>query len=157
MLLVVSHGLIPAQHRNLHSCSKSESGYPGEVITIEELYDAEGTIRDALDTVAGSWSIFLLIALRSGPLRYSQFKACLPDINDRMLSQTLQRFVRSGLVERCPLRPGAARHEYRLTPLGLQVSESLGSLAEVIVELAPQVTEARARFDAEQGEHEQPC
>lgn len=125
------------------------------MISIEELYDAEGTIRDALDTVAGAWSIRLLIALRSGPLRYGELKSCLPDINDRMLSQTLHRFVRSGLVERCPLRPGAARHEYRLTPLGHDVSDAMGALAEVIVTLAPQVAVARARFDAEHGE--QPC
>lgn len=127
------------------------------MVSIEDLYDADGAIRDALDTVAGSWSISLLIALRSGPKRYGQFKACLPDINDRMLSQTLQRFVRNGLVERCPLTPDATRHQYRLTALGEEVSEALSDLAGLIIRLAPQVTEARERFDAEQGEHEQPC
>ncbi|MFS3127125.1 winged helix-turn-helix transcriptional regulator [Nocardioides sp. Bht2] len=121
------------------------------MISIEDLYDAEGCIRDALDTVASSWAISILIALRSGPKRYSQFKACLPDINDRMLSQTLHRFGRNGLVTQQPIS-GSSRHEYVLTPLGDEVSRALGDLAEVIIRLAPQVAEARERYDSGQVE-----
>jgi DNA-binding HxlR family transcriptional regulator len=53
-----------------------------------------------------------------GPLRYVELRDRIGGISNKMLTQTLRKLERVGLVERRTLRTAPAGVEYRLTPLG---------------------------------------
>lgn len=86
-------------------------------------------VRDVLDQIAGKWSTLLLLTLAAGPLRFGALRRAVPDISQRMLSQTLRTLQRDGMIDRTvfPTVPPAV--EYRLTPLGRSL---LGPLTALI-------------------------
>ena len=63
-------------------------------------------------------------------------------------AQTLQTLERDGLVRRDVLATIPARVEYTLTALGSEIAGRLSSLVELVEARVPQVTEARAAYDA---------
>ena len=66
----------------------------------------------------------------------------IPDISKRMLTQTFRDLERDGLIARTvfPTKPPSV--EYRLTPLGATILESLASLIQAVASL-----ESRVSFD----------
>lgn len=87
-------------------------------------------VRDVLDQISGKWSTLLLMILASGPQRFGQLRRAVPDISQRMLTQTLRDLQRDGLVARrvFPTQPPSV--EYRLTPLGRSFLKPLMKLIE---------------------------
>ncbi|MGV2128804.1 winged helix-turn-helix transcriptional regulator [Agrobacterium vitis] len=75
-------------------------------------------IRDVLHRASDRWSMLIALHLEGGTLRFSELKRCIPDISQRMLSQTLRRLELDGLVERRVYPVVPQRVEYDLTPLG---------------------------------------
>ncbi len=75
-------------------------------------------VRDVIDKIAGKWSTLMLLALGDRPLRFGQLRRTLPDISQRMLTQTLRDLQRDGYISRTvyPTQPPAV--EYALTDLG---------------------------------------
>lgn len=82
-------------------------------------------VRDVLDRIAGKWSTLLLLTLAAKPLRFGALRRTVPDISQRMLSQTLRSLQRDGLIDRTvyPTVPPAV--DYRLTPLGRSLLDPL--------------------------------
>ncbi|MCY1668052.1 winged helix-turn-helix transcriptional regulator [Rhizobium sp. SL86] len=75
-------------------------------------------IRDVLHRVSDRWSMLIILHLEGGTLRFSEIKRCIPDISQRMLSQTLRRLELDGLVERRVYPVVPQRVEYELSALG---------------------------------------
>jgi DNA-binding HxlR family transcriptional regulator len=75
-------------------------------------------VRDVLDHIGDKWSSLLMVALGTRPHRFGELKRAVPDISQRMLTQTLRDLQRDGLISRhvFPTLPPSV--EYRLTPLG---------------------------------------
>jgi DNA-binding HxlR family transcriptional regulator len=73
----------------------------------------------------------LLVALGDGAQRFSALRRKVGGISEKMLSQTLAWLEQDGFVQRIadPVMP---RVEYRLTPLGEEISRKLGDLLEWI-------------------------
>jgi len=113
-------------------------------LAVEDLCAGAGSIREALDTVGSVWAMAVLAALGTEPLRYSELKRRVAGINDRMLTQTLHRFVRDGLAQ----RQGPGHSAYTLTEMGREVSAAVGEFVYVIMKLAPEVGKARHRHDS---------
>jgi DNA-binding HxlR family transcriptional regulator len=86
-------------------------------------------IRDVLDHMSGKWTMLILLVLAMRPHRFSEILTQVPDISKRMLTQTLRKLERDGMVTRhvFPTKPPAV--EYRLSPLG---SSALGPLAALV-------------------------
>jgi DNA-binding HxlR family transcriptional regulator len=74
--------------------------------------------RHILDTVVNRWASLIFYALSSGPKRYGQLKRMIEGISQTMLTNTLRKLERHGLVSRTvhPVIP--PKVEYALTPLG---------------------------------------
>lgn len=74
--------------------------------------------RHILDTVVNRWASLISYALSSGPKRYGQLKRMIEGISQTMLTNTLRKLERHGLVSRTvyPVIPPMV--EYALTPLG---------------------------------------
>ena len=57
-------------------------------------------VRDVLDRLGDKWSTLLVITLSQRPHRFGELRRAVPDISQRMLTQTLRDLQRDGLVSR---------------------------------------------------------
>ncbi|ESZ25323.1 helix-turn-helix domain-containing protein [Mesorhizobium sp. L2C084A000] len=107
-------------------------------------------VRDVIQGVSGKWSSLLMMALTEKPYRFGELRRLVPDISQRMLTQTLHDLQRDGYVHRevFPTKPPSV--EYSLTDLGHSM---FGALHQLILwaELNHDaVRDARSGFDAMQ-------
>ena len=87
-------------------------------VTTGELDTDSCPVRDVLDRVSGKWATLLMMALGVRPHRFGELKRAVPDISQRMLTQTLRDLQRDGLVSRHVFATVPPSVEYRLTELG---------------------------------------
>ena len=104
-------------------------------------------VRDVMDQVSGKWASLLLLELIDGPLRFGALRRRIPDISQRMLTQTLRDLQRDGYVSRTvyPTQPPSV--EYRLTELGQSFSAPLVALVEWAEQNHQTIRRAREAFD----------
>lgn len=105
-------------------------------------------VRDVMDQVSGKWASLLLLELNDGPLRFGALRRRIPDISQRMLTQTLRDLQRDGYVSRTvyPTQPPSV--EYKLTKLGQSFSAPLGALVEWAESNHQNIRRAREEFDS---------
>lgn len=112
--------------------------------------DVDGCpVRSVLDKVGDKWSMLLVMTLSGGPLRFNELKRRVPDISQKMLTQTLRELQRDGMVARevFPTVPPAV--EYRLTALGESVIVPFGALIGWANRNHEQIFASRAEFDGQ--------
>lgn len=104
-------------------------------------------VRAVIGKIGDKWSTLLLLALSEKPYRFGELRRLVPDISQRMLTQTLRDLQRDGYVDRTvfPTKPPSV--EYRLTDLGASLYGSLAPLLSWAERHHPSVVEARKRFD----------
>ncbi len=113
-----------------------------------EFYDRElCPVRNVLAQIGDKWSLLVFAHLRFGTHRFSQLLAALPDISQRMLTQTLRKLEREGLVERTVTPTTPPRVDYALTELGRSLIDPLTALSAWALEKRAEIEAARARFD----------
>ncbi len=106
--------------------------------------------RSVLQHVTSRWGVLVLIALLAGGTqRFSELRRRIGGVSEKMLAQTLQWLESDGFVER-RAHPVVPPHvDYRLTPLGLEVSRHVRELADWIEGKLPAILEARGGRAAE--------
>jgi DNA-binding HxlR family transcriptional regulator len=106
----------------------------------------ECPVRHLLDKIGDKWSMLVVLTLSGGPLRFSALRRGIPDISQKMLTQTLRELQRDGLVARTvfPTVPPAV--EYRLTGLGESILEPFGHLVAWANRHQGQIEAARSHF-----------
>src|SRR5580698_10174327 len=106
-------------------------------------------VRDVVDVISGRWSSLLMTALAEHPCRFGELRRLVPDISQRMLTQTLHELQRDGYVHRVvfPTKPPGV--EYSLTDLGHSMFDALNVLIQWADDNHAAVTAARLRFDSE--------
>lgn len=105
-------------------------------------------VRGVLDKIGDKWSMLLVMTLAAGPRRFNQLHRDIPDISQKMLTQTLRDLQREGLVSRevFPTKPPSV--EYSLTPLGQSLIVPFGQLIRWANDNHPSIDKARSQFDA---------
>jgi DNA-binding HxlR family transcriptional regulator len=90
-----------------------------------------------------------MLALAEHPHRFGELRRLVPDISQRMLTQTLHELQRDGYVNRevFPTKPPGV--EYSLTELGHSMFEALNVLIQWADENHAAVTAARRQFDSQ--------
>lgn len=84
----------------------------------------DALVNDLIGAIADKWTMLILETLEDrGELRFTQLSKLIPQISQKMLTQTLRRMERDGIVTRTVHAVVPPRVDYRLTPLG----ESLGA------------------------------
>ncbi|ESY70744.1 MULTISPECIES: helix-turn-helix domain-containing protein [Mesorhizobium] len=108
-------------------------------------------VRDVIQGVSGKWRSLLMMALAEQPYRFGELRRLVPDISQRMLTQTLYDLQRDGYVHRevFPTKPPSV--EYSLTDLGRSMFGAFHQLILWAERNHDAVREARADFDAAQG------
>lgn len=106
-------------------------------------------VRGVLDRIGDKWSTLMVLTLALRPHRFGELKRAIPDISQRMLTQTLRDLQRDGYVARkvYPTQPPAV--EYRLTELGKSLMVPLSGLVDWAVKTRSAVEDARRAFDRE--------
>jgi DNA-binding HxlR family transcriptional regulator len=103
--------------------------------------------RQALDRVADKWTSLVVYALVEGPRRHGALRRTIQGISQKMLTQTLRSMERDGLVERTVIDRVPPHVEYRLTPLGLTLTEPLVAICHWAMEHLPEVQDNQRAYD----------
>jgi DNA-binding HxlR family transcriptional regulator len=111
-----------------------------------------GSSASVVHSVSGKWTPFLMMALAERPHRFGQLRRLLPDISQRMLTQTLFDLQRDGYVHREVLPTDPPSVEYSLTSLGRSLFSEMQRLLLWAEANHASVDTARSAFDLERRE-----
>ncbi len=82
-----------------------------------------------MDYIGGKWRSVVLWYLLKGRKRFSELKAVIPDITEKMLSIQLKKLEKDGLIERTAFAEVPPRVEYDLTTSGKTLIPLLNEIA----------------------------
>ncbi|MGZ0232533.1 winged helix-turn-helix transcriptional regulator [Streptomyces sp. CPS1] len=85
-------------------------------------------LRDVMDRIGDKWSVTVICRLDDGPLRFNALRRATGGITQRMLSATVRRLERDGLISRTVEPTVPPRVEYALTPRGRSLHTILAEL-----------------------------
>lgn len=121
-----------------------------------DAYLAACPSRQILDLLANKWTMLVMGALGTGPLRFGELRRRLDGITQKMLTQTLRNLERDGLVSRTVYPTIPPRVDYTATDLGRSVVELLNALRAWSEQHINDVLEARKDYDDRAGRPPQP-
>ncbi|GLV59906.1 hypothetical protein KDH_67300 [Dictyobacter sp. S3.2.2.5] len=103
--------------------------------------------RRGLELIADQWTMLVVVALQEETLRFSDLHAHIEGISKKMLTQTLRKLERNGLVKRViyPVIPPMV--EYSLTPLGRTLIDPIWALRAWSESYIEEVEQARTTYD----------
>jgi len=126
-----------------------ESNQPA-VFPVSAECDGNCPVRHVLDRLGDAWSFPVILNLGTTPLRFNALKRQIEGISQRMLTLTLRKLERDGLVARNVKPTMPPQVEYSLTRLGHSLGAPLGALIDWAAEHQPTINAARLAYDAQQ-------
>jgi DNA-binding HxlR family transcriptional regulator len=81
-----------------------------------------------LEFIGRRWVGAVLLAGSQGALRFSEYRALVPGISDRLLSQRLKELETYGLMQREVIPTTPVQIRYRPSPTGAELIEALQPL-----------------------------
>ncbi|MFE2553672.1 winged helix-turn-helix transcriptional regulator [Streptomyces sp. NPDC059355] len=121
----------------------SETGAAASSGTV---YRSDCPSRPILDQIADKWSMMVMEVLDK-PTRFNEIKRCLKGVTQRVLTQTLRRLERNGMIVRRVLPTSPVGVEYSLTPLGESLREPFGRLYDWTVNNADAIRAHQMEYD----------
>lgn len=115
-------------------------------VTCGDLDAGNCPVRDVMDHIGDKWSSLLLMALGARSHRFGELKRAVPDISQRMLTQSLRDLQRDGLISRHVFATVPPSVEYRLTPMGESLMVPLMGLMHWANENHAAIRQARQAF-----------
>lgn len=106
-------------------------------------------IREVLDRIGDKWSVLVVVELAVGVRRFRQLQRAVPGISQRMLTLTLRRLERDGLLARTAFATVPPQVEYELTETGRSLHVQVRALADWAATHRQAVADSRRRWDAE--------
>ncbi|MGW5336798.1 winged helix-turn-helix transcriptional regulator [Streptomyces bauhiniae] len=110
------------------------------------LFAVDCPSRPILDQIADKWSMMVLAVVQQ-PTRFNEIKRRLSGVTQRVLTQTLRRLERNGMITRRVIPTSPIGVEYALTPLGESLLEPFGRLYGWTIEHAETIRAAQADYD----------
>lgn len=111
-------------------------------------------IRDVLDRVGDKWSVLVVVELANGSRRFRELQRAIFGISQRMLTLTVRRLERDGLVLRTVYPTVPAQVDYRLTETGASLTHLVKALADWSMEHRAPIAFARQSYDLEHPDNE---
>ena len=115
-------------------------------LDLDPVYRADCPSRAILDQIADKWSMLVLIVLHE-PRRFNAIKRRLDGITQRVLTQTLRKLERNGMVTRTVIDGKTLGVEYALTPLGKSLKLPFNALYDWTVENMESIQACQSRYD----------
>ncbi|MGO4721493.1 winged helix-turn-helix transcriptional regulator [Stenotrophomonas sp. 2MCAF14_2] len=113
----------------------------------DPIYRADCPSRVILDQIADKWSMMVLAVLHE-PRRFNAIKRRLDGVTQRVLTQTLRKLERNGMVTRRVLEGRVLGVEYALTPLGRSLQEPFSILFDWTVKNMERIQDYQRSYDA---------
>ena len=104
-------------------------------------------VASILARVGDKWSVFVIMMLIGGPVRFNELKRKIGGISQRMLTLTLRGLERDGLVTRTIFPTIPPRVDYELTDLGRGLAQPVQALGQWVFEHKQEIERARTSFD----------
>jgi DNA-binding HxlR family transcriptional regulator len=111
-------------------------------------------IRDALDRVGDKWSVLVIVELAGGARRFRELQRSVDGISQRVLTLTVRRLERDGLVQRTVHPTVPAQVDYRLTETGSSLTHLVKALADWSLEHRALIAHAHEAYDREHPDNE---
>ena len=108
-----------------------------------KIFSQHCAVRRTLELIGDKWTPLLLYTLADGAHRYNELLRRCDGISRKMLSQTLRRLQRDGLVRRTVYPVVPPHTEYSLTDLGESLMTPLSILCSWGAQHLPQIDAAR--------------
>ena len=105
-------------------------------------------VREMLGHLGDKWTLLVILCLSAGPLRFNALQRAVVGISHRMLTVTLRKLERDGLVQRTVYPEVPPHTEYVLTPLGVSFTEPVLAIANWAIAAQPRIERHRERFNA---------
>src|SRR6202790_1769535 len=121
---------------------------PSALPTAGNCFIAACKAREVLNHVSNRWGGLVLGALLERELRYSEIRARVGGISEKMLAQTLDVLERDGLIARTSYPVVPPRVEYALTASGRAVAERLVDLFTWIGANVEAFVRAQKQYDS---------
>jgi DNA-binding HxlR family transcriptional regulator len=110
-------------------------------------------IRDVLTRVGDKWSVLVIVELASGVRRFRELQRAIDGISQRMLTLTVRRLERDGLVTRTVYPTVPAQVTYELTDLGASLTHLVKQLADWSLAHRGAIAGSRIDYDAANPDH----
>ena len=107
-------------------------------------------IRETFDRLGDKWSLLIVSILSGGPQRFTALRVAAEGISQRMLTLTLRKLQRDGLVDRTVFAEVPPRVEYSLTQLGHSLVPPVMALADWALTNHGDIVVHQRRFDLDQ-------
>ncbi len=107
----------------------------------------EDAVRVAIRHIAARWSVPVAVTLARHPHRFNSLHRAIAGISHRLLTVSLQRLERDGLVARTVLRSQPPAVEYRLTAVGARFLSVLDVVAQWARTNDNAIRSAQRRYD----------
>lgn len=123
-------------------------------VDVRDLLFPDCPIRNVLSRIGDKWSLLVLhtLAGSSLPLRFSALRRLIPDISQKVLTDTLRHLEEDGLVERFVYAEVPPRVEYKITGRGESFMHACRPMIEWAMEHFASIVESREqRRDADEG------
>jgi len=128
---------------------RMEAGAPRD---FEECKQAIVPVNEVLSQIGGKWTMYIIIALGHGPLRFSELKRKIDGVSQKMLTATLRDLEKDGFVSRKVTPSIPPRVDYELTEMGVELREPIFHLTRWAKANNARIAEARERFAAREAE-----
>jgi len=112
-----------------------------------DVYSAACPTRQILDLIGDKWTALIIGLLEEKTMRFSELRREIDGISQKMLTQTLRKLERDGMVTRTVYPEVPPRVEYSLTPLGETLTAPLGAFREWAETHIDSVTQAQIEYD----------
>jgi DNA-binding HxlR family transcriptional regulator len=104
-------------------------------------------VRQILDRIADKWSLLVIALLDGRIMRFAELQRAIEGISKRMLTTTVRHLERDGIVERTIYASVPPKVEYKLTPLGASLHETVQALVVWTEANQVKIAEARQRYE----------
>lgn len=112
------------------------------------MFDPECPTRVVLDRIGDKWTVLVVMLLRDGPLRFSHLRDGIGGVAPKVLTQTLRRMERDGMLTRTIYPEVPPRVEYELTALGRSLTGPIATISEWAETHMSHISAAWERYDA---------
>jgi DNA-binding HxlR family transcriptional regulator len=112
-----------------------------------DILNSKCPTQQVLDRIASKWTMLVLLTLGEETLRYSDLRRRLPDVTQKMLTQTVRALERDGLLHRRADDSVPVKTEYALTQLGQSLARAVAVIRDWAYTNMEDIALSRSRFD----------
>lgn len=105
-------------------------------------------LRALAAILSSKWTLPVMYGLRDGTKRYHEINAAVPNITQKVLTDTLHKLERHGFIERVAHPTVPPKVEYSLTGLGESLLDTFSPILYWVKDHLREINEAQKAYDS---------